>query len=799
MFEVSTLGVKNVKSVPKIDFLYDIHEISTVYRRVDDMIYLLSDTGAIMFTRKSFFAILMVCLVTLLVVTPILATGVDPIEQRGGGNGGSGNTTSTLLGCQKNNPSRLDCSSLEVSGVCNGAVAVFTIRNTGSPGDGDMRAPTTYRLIVDGVVVQSGTIQLAGGATMQITYSGGGSVTLEADQQIGHPGNSHPRTTLNCAPPPPTEEPTPEVVPPAFNVVPSCELDGSTKFIISNSGGNMTANEPYVVTDVHGNMVSQGTVLLASGESITVIAFGEQLALTIAGQTYYAMTCSVPTEEPTPEVVSPLFSVDPHCTIEGSTVFTIFNEGGDMLTETWYTVTDQYGTVVAEGSLQLASGASFDVFAVGMGLTLSLDGVTYSAPDCVLPTEEPTPEVFPPVFNVVPYCTIEGSTVFTIYNDGGDMTQEAWYTVTDQYGTVVAEGSLMLAGGGSFDVIAFGTGLTLSLDGVTYSASDCVAPTEEVTPTEEVFPPVFSVAPYCAIEGSTVFTIYNDGGDMTQEMAYLVTDQNNNIVVTGSLMLANGGSFDVVAFGTGLTLSLNGVTYSASDCVTPTEEPTPEVFPPVFSVVPYCTIEGSTVFTIYNDGGDMTQEMAYLVTDQNNNIVVTGSLMLASGASLDVIASGTGLTLWLGDATYAAPVCVTPTEEPTPEVTPTEEPTPEPTPEVTPTEEPTPEPTLPPLGCQQNNPDRLDCSSLQVSGTCDANTAVFTITNTGEAGNGDMRAPTAYAIYVDGVLVESGTVDLDGNTSMQVTYIGTGKITLVATQQVGHPGRSQPQASVNCG
>src|SRR5690606_19741454 len=119
---------------------------------------------------------------------------------------------SDLLGCQKNNPSRLDCSSLEVSGVCQGDVAVFTIRNTGEPGNGDMRAPTQYRLVVDGVVVESGAVQIAGGATMTVTYSGGGTVTLEADQQVGHPGNSRPRVTLNCgAPvqtPDPTEEPT---------------------------------------------------------------------------------------------------------------------------------------------------------------------------------------------------------------------------------------------------------------------------------------------------------------------------------------------------------------------------------------------------------------------------------------------------------------------------------------------------------------------------------------------------------------------------------------------------------------
>ncbi|MBZ0277138.1 MAG: hypothetical protein K8I60_13390, partial [Anaerolineae bacterium] len=69
----------------------------------------------------------------------------------------------TLLGCQKNNPDRLDCSSLEVGGVCEADTAVFTIRNTGEPGNGDMVSGTEYRLIVDGVIVETGTVQLLGG------------------------------------------------------------------------------------------------------------------------------------------------------------------------------------------------------------------------------------------------------------------------------------------------------------------------------------------------------------------------------------------------------------------------------------------------------------------------------------------------------------------------------------------------------------------------------------------------------------------------------------------------------------
>jgi len=409
------------------------------------------------------------------------------------------------LGCQRNNPERLDCSSLEVIGICEGDVAVFTIRNTGEPGEGDMRAPTEYRLIVDGVVVETGTVQLAGGESIEIRYSGGGTVTLEVDQQIGHPGSSRPQATLTCtgatstpATPtdePPTPTPTPTDEPPTNTPTPTEE----------------------------------------------------------------------PTEEPTPTPGAPNIIIDVDtCLDDGTIYYIIFNAGEDMLQESPYRVEDRAGNIVDSGTFFLRANEFLEL-------------------------------------------TYQGYTRLTLYIE--EWTSYAYLVVCD----------------GDEE------------------------PTPTPTPTEEP----------------------------------------------------------------------------------PTETPTPTPTP--------------------------TDEPTHTPTPTDEPVTPTDE-----------------------------PPTNTPTHTPTP--TPTDEP---PTPTFTPT-------SNGPRGCQRNNRERLDCSSLEVTGVCEGSVAVFTIYNSGEPGEGDMVTPTMYRLSVDGTVIEIGSVQLDGGESMEVRYDGTGRVTLEADQQIGHPGRSRPRATLTC-
>lgn len=142
---------------------------------------------------------------------PPLSTPIPVLES----GESSAEVVDPIRGCQRGG--RLDCSSLEVTAYCDGTISVFIITNTDEPGNGDMVAPTEYRFYVEGDLFETGEVLLDGGETMEIRWEWGGEERLEADQQIGHPGISHPRETLYCGP--------------LINIPPQVNLD------TDNSGG----------------------------------------------------------------------------------------------------------------------------------------------------------------------------------------------------------------------------------------------------------------------------------------------------------------------------------------------------------------------------------------------------------------------------------------------------------------------------------------------------------------------------------------------------------------------------------
>jgi len=95
-----------------------------------------------------------------------------------------------------------------------------------------------------------------------------------------------------------------------------------------------------------------------------------------------------------------------------------------------------------------------------------------------------------------------------------------------------------------------------------------------------------------------------------------------------------------------------------------------------------------------------------------------------------------------------------------------------------------------------------DKSSISIEGYCqnDLN-ACFTLTNTGDFGEGDMQNEHEYRIFANDTLINYGAFQLNGGESMEICWPTSGRaIRLEADQHPEHPGNSHPQDIVeNCG
>ncbi|MEA3447064.1 MAG: proprotein convertase P-domain-containing protein [Bacteroidota bacterium] len=95
-----------------------------------------------------------------------------------------------------------------------------------------------------------------------------------------------------------------------------------------------------------------------------------------------------------------------------------------------------------------------------------------------------------------------------------------------------------------------------------------------------------------------------------------------------------------------------------------------------------------------------------------------------------------------------------------------------------------------------------DHSSVEVEGECVGDSLIcFSITNTGDPGDGDMVGTSEYRLFEDNIIVETGTFQLLGGETMEMCWPATGTtLRLEADQRPGHPGNSEPQESIEqCG
>lgn len=103
--------------------------------------------------------------------------------------------------------------------------------------------------------------------------------------------------------------------------------------------------------------------------------------------------------------------------------------------------------------------------------------------------------------------------------------------------------------------------------------------------------------------------------------------------------------------------------------------------------------------------------------------------------------------------------------------------------------------------CSEPEDEEWDQSSVQVNGECQDSLVCFTISNTGDLGDGDMQGTTEYRIYVDNVMVDFGEVQLQGQETIEICWPANGQtVKLECDQRPGHPGNSHPNEIIEgCG
>jgi uncharacterized repeat protein (TIGR01451 family) len=143
-----------------------------------------------------------------------------------------------------------DGSSLVVDGWCQNDSIYFTISNSSTPGNGNMNCYSPVRLYVDGQYMLLDSVQLAGGTTDTLVFSGDGRTwRLETDQHPLHPGNSHPNITIElCGD---TSNWTPGLV----NLFPQDDADPNVDIFCGVIRGsfdpNLKTGYPLGITNTH--------------------------------------------------------------------------------------------------------------------------------------------------------------------------------------------------------------------------------------------------------------------------------------------------------------------------------------------------------------------------------------------------------------------------------------------------------------------------------------------------------------------------------------------------------------------
>jgi Tol biopolymer transport system component/PKD repeat protein len=500
--------------------------------------------------------------------------------------------------------------NLNVNGACSADVrATFTINNTG----GAMTTPDQVTIRDnDGNVLLIAPLQLAANASTTYTVEGYvGNITLTTvDTSLTF--------TTDC------------IQPPILSGSSVCQIDGSAVFTINNASTETAANQPYEVRDASNNVVASGTLSIPTGGSQTVTVSGVwgTLTLTSSGPQGPTTVLNITSNCDEP----PLLSISHICQLDGSAVFTISNASDDTAASQPYEVRDSANVLVDSGILNIAVNGSTTVTISGNWDALTLtstgtQGVTTQISDTSDCDE-------PPLLSASATCALNGTATFTVSNTSANTAASQPYEVRDASNNVVDSGTLDVPIGGSTDIVITGvyTQLTLTSTGTQGTTTSI---TRSIDCDQ---PPTLSISHVCQIDGAAVFTITNSSTETAASQPYEIRDGSSALIDSGILNVAISGSTNITVTGvwgplTFTSTGTQGVTTQithSSDC----DEP------PLLVGYADCALDGMATFSIRNDSADTAASQPYEIRDDANNLIGSGTLDVAVGATTQITING---------------------------------------------------------------------------------------------------------------------------------------------------------------
>ena len=437
------------------------------------------------------------------------------------------NSTGTVAGNLTDTEDCAETPTITISSICESPIT-FTLTNTSAH---SMVISQSYTITSTevGFTPIVGTFQLNAGQSTTITIP----VVYDPYQSFNFVSNSFAANldyTIDCTQP---------------SLVATAVCASPVVFTVTNTGVAMLVAQLYTITS-GGVVVNTGDIpALDAGDDFEITLTGLDpyaeyvfASSGFAGNITFTQTCDRP-------------ALDVTSICEYPIVFTITNNGGDMLETQGFTVVNENGETVLTGTIPaLAQGASttvtltdIDPYGSNTFQTTGFAGTVSFEQPC----EQPA---------LVVTSTCAYPIVFTVTNNGGDIFTTQPITIVSSANETLLSDTLPL--------LAKGQSVTYSLGDVNPYISYTLSSTGfagTVSFEQACEQPALRIVSECA--DPIAFTVTNDGGSMLLGQDYTIVNGEGAVVETGRLpLLSTGASITYTLHGfdpyAGYTFTTNG-------------------------------------------------------------------------------------------------------------------------------------------------------------------------------------------------------------------------------------------------